>query len=864
MMDTRYPIGSVIGNSESAPETLRSPHAGIGRDFADPSGPIGAACALAAGCALLSWIGPVATGGHAETAALLAISFLLLAVMFFAQRGRVRRVATLVSFLIGTAAIVWLAIGTWFVVHDVPEFIASATVGMCSMLGYRSIDLGNGVVSVLHPTGWIDFSVSMEKLGHMSILVMGLWIIFSCSVRAGTPLRRLAYLSCGFGILFVGSVARLVVLSIIDINLDWVGIYWMPWIEFTSVLPIAILIGLAASVILPNQDRSSEKRNARAGRWWSIALVGVLAILAGLAEHFDPPGAPAAGRVLIDEGHSDWAWAVGDFDQGSFGERKVYTYNSLRRLLEHFWTVDIRQEPVLDAASLRDVDVLMLKMPTRPYEDRELDAIEAFVRTGGGLWLVGDHTNLFGSSTHLNRLAMRFGIEFHKDSQFDLRSGQPTRILASPLSRSLIWSTAMAPLERLTFLTSCTIQAPAGRGELLGMRMGSEPGQYSHINFFGNIKPDRDENWGVFCQQATVNYGRGRVTAFADSTVFSDFCLWDDSKATLALHTINRLNRDRSLVQTTLVIWLQNYVALLLVASAVGLAWQAGRCVAVGPVVLLCVAGATFAGATLSQTPLPQPRKPLPHVRIIEELSGAVFPSFLQWDPATVNSPNAFDQFALCWNRIGYAPVRDSDFPTGAAPAVEVIILPMPDRITQRVAIELSHRLRSGKRLMILADSAAPRQRLALSRLLHACGISHRMVSITTPRMPVASGVSPNPLQTGERAGRIEIEERTWGMALNASGLWVQVASVGSGEIIVVDGATALSRRCAGMTFKQPNELEVALAEFTMALQREAAMREPVMYGKPLSPGLVPYAQRVENLWSSSTVTSESQGQESK
>jgi len=56
--------------------------------------------------------------------------------------------------------------------------------------------------------------------------------------------------------------------------------------------------------------------------------------------------------------------------------------------------------------------VLILKDPTATYDPSEVDLMEKFVKAGGGILMVGEHTDVFGTGRNLNDLARRFGFEF--------------------------------------------------------------------------------------------------------------------------------------------------------------------------------------------------------------------------------------------------------------------------------------------------------------------------------------------------------------------------------------------------------------------------------------------------------------------
>ena len=75
--------------------------------------------------------------------------------------------------------------------------------------------------------------------------------------------------------------------------------------------------------------------------------------------------------------------------------------------------------PISDAA-LENCDVLMVKVPTSRYDPNEIATIERFVESGGGLMLVGEHTDVFNTGVHLNDIARIFGFSFRYDCLFDI------------------------------------------------------------------------------------------------------------------------------------------------------------------------------------------------------------------------------------------------------------------------------------------------------------------------------------------------------------------------------------------------------------------------------------------------------------
>ena len=122
----------------------------------------------------------------------------------------------------------------------------------------------------------------------------------------------------------------------------------------------------------------------------------VLATLAGFAGTLLPPGRegrPDPGRRPVlrhlgaDARQLDTEW---------YGDFPTYSFTSLAEWLGKWYAVDVNTSRVYDDELLSGYDVLILKTPEEPIPDAEIAAIDRFVRRGGGLLLVGDHTNLLG------------------------------------------------------------------------------------------------------------------------------------------------------------------------------------------------------------------------------------------------------------------------------------------------------------------------------------------------------------------------------------------------------------------------------------------------------------------------------------
>jgi hypothetical protein len=358
---------------------------------------------------------------------------------------------------------------------------------------------------------------------------------------------------------------------------------------------------------------------------------------------FHDPGARKQGRILIDEGHSDWEWTTQPYDTTWYGSKSGYNYYCLADYWSHFYHVETRNE-TLTREYLSGWDVLVIKTPTSGFAPEEVNAIEEFVREGGGLFLIGDHTNVFGTSTHLNRIAERFGMYFRYDATYNLRNlglslfERPERF-AHPIVRFM---------PTYLFATSCTLYSPLlSENVILGYGLRAMYLDYSEVSYFPTKTEKYDYDFGLFVQAGGVKHGKGRVLGFTDSTCFSNFFMFIPGKPELALASMEWLNRRNRWS------WLNT---VFLLASIVGLALmviEARR--VVGTLTAIAAVSASDRLVTRVYS-LPEARRTPVYVAVDQSHGNYVLPSEIL--PAT-NWRN-FQTFYVWTQRLGLIPRNDN------------------------------------------------------------------------------------------------------------------------------------------------------------------------------------------------------------
>ncbi len=390
-------------------------------------------------------------------------------------------------------------------------------------------------------TFWTGSNLEAVRLTFEGLGLYEIWyLVVGLMMFGALTGRKLSARGALRGAAALGAYAllRWLVVTALAIELGRPEIAWLPLYSVLSWLPLAgVLRFEAVPPVLGGEHKGAFNLN-RKGAGVLAAVLGMGLVIAFLLGYEDP-GHFKQGRVMIDEAHADWEWADEPFDTTAYGIRAEYNYYCLREYLGHFYTVSLNYEPIT-MARLDSVDVLMIKTPTEPFSAGEIDAIEDFVAGGGGLLLIGDHTNLFGMTTHLNVIAERFGMRFRYDDTFDIMT---TGFSQYRKPRSA-FHPAAREVQEFGFLTSCSIEGGMGtRPVMLGCGLGSEDVDYGHPNFFGNIAYDLRDRFGVFLQAGAAAFGDGRVMLFSDSTCLSNFCMFSPGRCELALGMIDYLNR---------------------------------------------------------------------------------------------------------------------------------------------------------------------------------------------------------------------------------------------------------------------------------------------------------------------------------
>ena len=276
-------------------------------------------------------------------------------------------------------------------------------------------------------------------------------------------------------------------------------------------------------------------------RWWIVLPLG-LGVLVGLLSHPTRPNVPPPGqRVLLhNDGMLDWRVPL----PGVFGVQRGGMFGLLPKYLAAAG-YDVRRMAAsdrLDVETLRDVDVFVVINPAEgALAGAEIEAIWKFVEQGGGLLVLGDHTDLGGMMAPLNRLLEPFGIAYRFDSAYSVsRWRGDYDVFPGPTTRRLGWANEV--LQQGTG-ASLAVRAPAfpmvaGRFAFsdAGVRENEANG------YLGDYRYQHGEQLGDLVVVAGAEHGRGRVTVFGDTSAFQNVAM--PHSAPFVVDTVDCLASD--------------------------------------------------------------------------------------------------------------------------------------------------------------------------------------------------------------------------------------------------------------------------------------------------------------------------------
>ena len=303
----------------------------------------------------------------------------------------------------------------------------------------------------------------------------------------------------------------------------------------------------------------------------------------------------------------------------------------------------------------------------------------------------------------MNDITRSFGFIFRDDLLFGtFGSAYDDHYDAAPTPHP-----AVQHVPWFDFAVSCSIEPgwSWGRAAILATGLWNMPPDYHMSNYHPVPQHCPEMRCGAFIQAWATRCGKGRVIAFTDSTIFSNFCLFQPGKINLMLDMVEWLNHGNAWIDPAP--WL-GLLGLIVLAAGGGIARRRSTAWFLLLAGALCgwSVGELAAGAMQRRAvPLPPVLRPQSCVvidrtasRVLlaqgafnEDKQGLGFGLFEQWIP-----------------RLGYYTVRADG---AAATAGDALVVICPDRGADPAFCRAVGAIR-GRRRQALGDRLAGQRRL--------------------------------------------------------------------------------------------------------------------------------------------------------
>ncbi len=242
--------------------------------------------------------------------------------------------------------------------------------------------------------------------------------------------------------------------------------------------------------------------------------------------------------IIIDEIHSRWESTLREFNCQEFGMMAENNYHMFLEYISHFHktyvvTDDDQNSSVKGVITLHEKAlskklfdsfkgkrvILILKCFTRYPSDEEVNATVQFVRSGGNILFIGDHTDVFFMDTYVNKVSKRFGIEFVPNAVYVPTDGWPVTD-----KRNMRYHPVTQYMDRFVWATSDVLRLSKKAFPLILSPFASYTDQANYFNnyFFGDTMFRPENSMGIHAIMAASEYGKGKVVAWSDSTCFNN------------------------------------------------------------------------------------------------------------------------------------------------------------------------------------------------------------------------------------------------------------------------------------------------------------------------------------------------------
>jgi hypothetical protein len=182
----------------------------------------------------------------------------------------------------------------------------------------------------------------------------------------------------------------------------------------------------------------------------------------------------------------------------------------------------------------KDLDLVIVINPGQPFSVAERALLSDFIRQGGGLLALGDHTDVGGIMRALNSLLAPFGIGLRFDSAVPLGGPWEGRLaIEYPFGERYTVREVPISIGASVWIEPSFLSYPL----LTGREAFSDPGNRENVQeaLLGNRSYDRGERYGGILVAGERYWGKGKIVLFGDTQAYQNSSMASSYKQLLAL-----------------------------------------------------------------------------------------------------------------------------------------------------------------------------------------------------------------------------------------------------------------------------------------------------------------------------------------
>ena len=210
-------------------------------------------------------------------------------------------------------------------------------------------------------------------------------------------------------------------------------------------------------------------------------------------------------------------------DRGKFLNTTQPLLQNITRYLNLTDYTAIQESSQVTTSLLQDASVFVVSNLNVSFTAQEQSIIWEYVRGGGSLLVIGDHTNVGGMQEPLNELLTPVGIRYRFDAALPLDEKfkwlSCTQLLHHPITMSLL------NLDELQYGVGASLDLSISAFPIIiGSSVLSDEGNRSNadIAYLGDYEYNKGEQLGDVVLVAGAYYGDGRVLVFGDTSSFQN------------------------------------------------------------------------------------------------------------------------------------------------------------------------------------------------------------------------------------------------------------------------------------------------------------------------------------------------------